>query len=285
MNWGRAKTILIILFLVTDIFLSYILVQTKMGTTRISNETILTTVQVLEKNGLTVSKDIIPNRRPDNQNVVMRNIFDDTQEIADILLGEYEVTKQDDGQHIYQYTSSRAELRSSDEGFIFTLLKSPVPYVKEKEPTPEDMQTKVLDQLAKLGFAKKEIFVDKGHMEEGLYRSFAVPLYRGMKIYGVSMEIVADSEGVVSLSGNWFKPEKTESYEKEQLLDITAVLTGLIYREDCKNMKISVIESAYHVSGDYLNSRELVAVPVYIIQDEKGNKVYFDARMGNMIAE
>ncbi len=285
MNWGRAKTILIILFLVTDIFLSYILVQTKMGITRISNEAIEATVQVLEQNGLAVSKDIIPSRRPENQNVVMRNMFEDTQEIADILLGKYEITTQDNEQHIYQYANESAELKSSDEGFLYRLLKTPVPYAKTEEPTPETMQTKITDQLAKLGFAKKEIFVEKGGMNEGLYRCRAVPLYQNAKIYGVSMEITADSEGIVSLSGNWFKPEKTETYGKEQLLDITAVLAGLIYREDCKNMKISAIESAYYVADDYLNSRELVAVPVYIITDQAGNKVYFDARVGNMITE
>lgn len=283
MNWGRAKTILIIMFLVTDIFLLVVLLQTKLVFTRVPEQTVTETVRILQNNGLEIEPSIIPRRRAENRNIIMRNAFEEPAIAADRMLGSFETKKADQLQHEYHFVSKQASLFVSNIGFTYCRTKEPKPYGFGNEPTAEALQSRITDQLGRLGFDKKETFINDGRLENGLYFCQAVPLYHGVKIYGISMHIVADSEDILSLEGSWFRAVEAEVYEQEPLLDITAVLTGLIYREDCQNMHIMQIENAFYAADDYLSSREIAAVPVYTMTDSKQRRLFFDARVGNMI--
>ncbi|MGN1058971.1 MAG: hypothetical protein ACI4QW_00955 [Clostridia bacterium] len=283
MNWGRAKTILIIMFLVTDIFLLVVLLQTKLVFTRLPEQTVAETVRILQNNGLDIESSVIPRRRAENRNIIMRNAFEEPAAAADRMLGSFETRKADKLQHEYHFVGEQASLFVSNVGFTYRRTKEPKPYRVGEEPTVEALQSKISDQLGRLGFNRKETSIDGGRLENGLYHCQAVPLYQGVKIYGISMHITADSEDILSLEGSWFRAVEAEVYAQEPLLDITAVLTGLIYREDCRNMRIMQIENAFYAADDYLSSREIAAVPVYTVTDSAQRRLFFDARVGNMI--
>ena len=75
MNWGRAKTILIIMFLATDIFLLVILMRTNIETLKIPQKTIQETVKIMSENRVSIKPEQIPAKRVKNQNMIMRNFF------------------------------------------------------------------------------------------------------------------------------------------------------------------------------------------------------------------
>ena len=62
MNWSRAKTILIILFLCTNVFLLTALALSSVNKSVVSEEIISSTVDILERNGVKISAGIIPEK-------------------------------------------------------------------------------------------------------------------------------------------------------------------------------------------------------------------------------
>ena len=62
MNWGRAKTILIILFLCTNTFLLTAIILSSNNSSVVSEAIAKSTVDILKDNGIDVSEEIIPRR-------------------------------------------------------------------------------------------------------------------------------------------------------------------------------------------------------------------------------
>ena len=62
MNWSRAKTILIFMFLATAIFQSFVLYNSERKTKNISPEIITACTELLDKNQISVKTEIIPKR-------------------------------------------------------------------------------------------------------------------------------------------------------------------------------------------------------------------------------
>ena len=283
MNWGRAKTILTTMFLIVDIFLLFVLLQTRQNLTRLSTETILATSKILQNNNITISTETIPQKRAKNQNIIMRNFFEEPSEAAAKLLGTFETVISDDEKHEYQFKSDNRELLINKNGFIYKNQKTPVLYEVGETAKPETLQKEIKAQLKKFGFYEKETIIYDGYLENGIYYCQVAPLYKDMQIYGISMQIQADKEAILSMEGNWFQGIKTEAYDEEGLLDITTILSSLIYRQDHWPEQILQIENAFYAADDYLSSREIAVVPVYAVTDAEGNTKCFDARVGNEI--
>ncbi len=281
MNWGRAKTILTTVFLIVDIFLLFVLLQTRQNLTRLSTETILATSKILQNNNIIISEENIPRKRAKNQNIIMRNYFEEPVEAAAKLLGTFETVISDDEKHEHQFKSDNRELYINENGFVYTNQKTPALYKVGETVKPETIQKDIKAKLKKFGFYEKDTIFYGGYFENGIYYCQVAPLYKDMKIYGISMKIRADKEAILGMEGNWFQGIETEAYEEESLLDITTILSSLIYREDHWPEQILQIENAFYAAGDYLSSREIAVVPVYAITDAEGNTKCFDARVGN----
>ncbi len=282
MNWGRAKTILIMLFLCVDIFLAIVLMQTRANVSTLSEETVAATVHVLEKHNISLDASAIPEKRVANRNVIMRNHFDDPVAVAKKMLDEFTVQKADEAKVDYQFESEEAFLKVSEARFYYSKLKKREPYKTGNEPSPDSMAGKVLNELSKLGFDKKEMVITNARFENGIYHCYVLPTYDEASIYGIKMQVTADRQELLHIEGSWFSPEGTDRYDSESLLDITSVLTAMVYRDDFRGMNIKGLEAAFYAGGDYLQSREIEAVPVYVVTTESG-RIFFDGRTGNEI--
>ncbi|MBQ9914984.1 MAG: hypothetical protein IJO50_02450, partial [Clostridia bacterium] len=85
------------------------------------------------------------------------------------------------------------------------------------------------------------------------------------------------------MSGNWFYGVEEEAQE-DTLLDITAVIAGMKYQENKTPMTVKSVGNAYYIADEYVNSREISAVPVYTVTDDTDTIHIFDARDGSVIA-
>ena len=279
MNWGRAKTILIIMFLTVDIFLLCVLLQTRSDYEQLPKETVEKTVQILQDKGIKIQTETVPRQRTKNQNIVLKNYFSNPAQAAELMLGICEVKLSDDENHEYLFENEEATLKVKDTFFTYTSKKKVMPY-----GSGEKTDTKIVQEnLKKLGFKANEFTVLQEQNASGLFEGRIIPLYNGKKICGISMNVKADKEGILSLEGHWFSSAEAESYGNEPLLDITAVLVNVIYRNDQWPKSVEAIESCFYTSGDYLESREISATPIYVITDQSGHQKYFDARVGNEI--
>ena len=284
MNWGRAKNLLIILFIITDIFLLILLLQIKFTASQIPEDIIEKTAIILQDHGIQVQSEQIPQKRVENRNVIMENFFRLPDEAANKLLGDEAQASVSNSQlYEYRYESPEGTLHIKDSGFTYQSKKTKKPYEADKLPSPEHLTEMVLRKLSDLGFSKRTTVVSRITNHDGIYGCVVEPTYENRKIYGIAMHITVDSEDILSIEGNWFTAEGSEAYGQEKLLDVTAVLTGLIYHEGKTPMTITDISFGYYAADDYLDSREIVAVPVYVITDEPGSIHVFDARVGTAI--
>lgn len=283
MNWGRAKTILIMLFVCVDIFLAIVLMQTRANVSTLSEESIAATVQVLGKHNISLDGAIIPEKRVENCNVIMRNHFDDPIAIAKEMLNEFTIQKADEAKVEYQFESKEAFLKVSEARFSYSKLKNRAPYKAGNEPSKDAMASKVHSELSKLGFQKKDMVIVNGRFENGIYHCDVLPAIGDAKIYGIKMQVTADRQELLHVEGSWFRPEGTDFYAGESLMDITSVLTTMVYRDEFHGMQITGLETAFYAGGDYLQSREIEAVPVYVVTTKTGRQIFFDGRTGHEI--
>ncbi len=276
MSWGRAKTILIIVFLLVDLFLCLVLIQTRQATKQISADIVKQTVSVLEKKEIYISEDIIPTKRAENKNIMMKNYFEAPFENAKRMLGEeFETLENDAEKHRFVFQNERGILSVANHIFTFDALRSPEP-LRENH---DKISSIITSALKELGFREKDFTLNSLRFENGLAYCRALPLYKKQPISGIGMEIVADSIGILKLTGSFFTAQSEETYD-ENLLDITGVLTRLMYREELKGSTILSIENAFYAPEVFSNSREISVLPVYMIKTDANKTWVCDARTG-----
>lgn len=281
MNWGRAKTILIILFLITDLFLMTVLVRIKIMSVQISQETIEQTVTIMKAGGIGVEPQQISSKRIENRSMIMQNFFQEPDHAAVKLLGENVKTVVfDSEQYVYQYESSRGVLDICEEQFEYRNGREPEPYREHPLPDKEAVLQLISDNLQSFGFKRGSYVAEDVWEQEGIYHVTMIPIADGVKIYGIRMHITADSKGILSISGHWFESVGMEENDPVMLMDVTSVLTEMSLKKQIPAVQISDISHGYYAAGDFLSSRELAAVPVYVIEDETGKEYMFDARIG-----
>jgi len=284
MNWGRAKTLLIALFLLVDVFLLLILLQTRLASVKISDDIIQKTVQILNEHQIEVSAGQIPDKRQENQILTMKNYFEKPLEAAERLLGDtFETVASNMETHEYKFKTSSATLEVVGTSFTYSHQPKQNKAKKEAEKSTEELYDAIENMLIELGFAKNSFSVVSLQKREGLYECEVFPQYDKMRIYGVKMYVTADDDDILSIAGDWFTSYSVEQIEDAPLLDITAVLTKMMYESSCQGIKVQQVESGFLALDEYLSSREMAVVPVYIITDVQNVRHYFDARSGNAI--
>ncbi len=289
MNWERAKTILICLFLAVDLFLLAILLHARFTATRLTDRTVRETVSVLKAHQIELEETAIPTRRAKNQNVVLRNYFEKPERIADKFFGRYETLQSDATTHVYCYQQQARTLSVKGTSFIYQNEKMSIAPFTDKvisRAEHESLNKQALERLKKMGFAKKTLSICEGEFHDGLYECKVIPLYSGYRIYGISMHLTMDSEDILSLEGVWFNAVATEEGEEDRLLDVTSVLSSLIFQSENSQTTIHAVENAFYVDQAYLDNREVTAMPIYIIEGErqtvgrKSVRRLFNARNG-----
>lgn len=284
MNWGRAKTILIIMFLITDVFLLLVLMRTRVETLQIPQKTITETVEILSQNHIGIKKEQIPSKRVENQNVIMENFCQHPQETAEKLLGSgAELVSSVPDEYVYQFESPQGILYIQGNGFRFQNKKVPVTDSANNHLPNEEISDIVAAVLEKHGFLKNTVFIYNIWNDAGIYRCDAMPIYNDAKIHGISMHITADAEDILTMEGHWFEPVEVEHNKQERLLDVTTVLTNMALSGIENRIEVLDVSHGFYASDDFLNSLEFAAVPIYVITDSAGNTYKFDARMGNKV--
>lgn len=284
MNWGRAKTILIFLFLATDLFLLLVLMRINMTSVRIPQETIEDTVRIMAAHQVEVEAEQIPADRVKNRSMIMQNLFHEPVVAAKMFLGEeFKTVTIDDAAFVYSYENSLGSLTVTENGFLYSRAAQMKPYRVHPLPDAETMKNSISEALWNFGFEKGSFVLENLREQEGIFEVEAAPVVDDVKIYGIRMHIAMDAEGILTIGGHWFSAVETEENEPELLPDVTSVLTEMTLKNKIPAGKVLHIEFGFYADGDFLSSRELAAVPVYVIQDAQGRITMFDARVGEAV--
>ncbi len=262
MNWSRAKTILIALFLIVDLFLlTTILTESD----RISPEVISSTVEVLKNNGITIDRNIIPSKSQKTPYSEVENVITSYDEFAALLLGDSYTLSGDNS-----FSVGSKKVSFSGNSFIYESSIS-----KDGISTDKNPQNVAAEFLKNIGFDLSGAEVSSQKSEN----STAVTFYNysnSLPVFNSSVTVSVSGEIVTSVSGMWFNTINTNEPDTA-LKSITSILIDTA--ADIKTgTHISSLELGYSLPDSTVFHKSAVLIPVWQITSKDGKQYFPDAR-------
>lgn len=281
MNWDRAKSILIVFFLLINVCLFGILIHARYKDSTLPESVIRSTTELLNQNGIAVKSEIIPKSRFKNQNYNLTTLqFGEEENIEKWLGAGYRSIEKDSSAYCFVYQNENRHLAINKTNLEFYIDKNTLLFSQQEEKNMEDLFS---SKLKKFGFYEKEYYFRSIWFENGLYHCIISPVAEKTKVTGIELKVSMDKEEIIRVSGNWFRYSGRETFADEGLLDITAVMANLIYLENRPIAKLTEISCIAYVSKEYLDNKIVTAVPVYSFSFADGQVFYYDARSGELI--
>lgn len=270
MNWGRVKTVLIILFLATDIFLLGIYMTSKYSSSTISDEVIEDTVAALANNDITINPDIIPKKTQSAAYAEAENIISDYETFAKNLLGD-NIQKID-----YGYESPLGKITFYGDRFNYTT--TTYLFVSANTETVFDTaaaQDIVTTNLKRLGFDLSSATVSQKE-EDNSYVITIENSVNSLPVFNSQVVATISKSGECSLSGIWFNKAESAGSDIE-LKRVTAALIEFIPQlpEGCEIVKI---ETGYNIFDKESFHKSATLIPVWQITCKDGSTYLLDAR-------
>ncbi len=270
MNWGRAKTILIILFLLIDVFLFVLLSYVQNDVSYIKQRTIEETASVLNGHGITIACEQIPRKRMKNFSLQIENLLHNQELLAERFLGKnYNIISENEKTITYQ-NGKTTLLVSNDE---FLLEK---PRNIRKIYSYDEIKKVLYKDLKNFGYDDEDIGLKNYYIKDGVCYISAFHTYKGNRIQNSELLISADKDGILSLGGKCFLITDAHDTE-ENVVDVTSALIDMIYNSEYSGMVVKKVELAYRMNFEYESTSKASAHPVYIVTDVNNKEYIFKA--------
>ena len=271
MNWGRVKTVLIILFLCTDIFLLAIYLTSEYSSSTIPSDVIASTVQVLKNNGIQVDPSVIPQKIQSAPHFEAVNVINSREEFAKKLLGN-QITPTEFG-----FAGAFGTVNFYGDRFNYTMnpgadgLLDINPITNEK--SAKSAAVSVLENLG-LDLSDAKITVTK---DMDGFTITADNTAHNLPIFNSSVSVKA-TKTITSVSGIWFN--SYDSSGLNNLKNITSVLIDFIPNAT-QDIKITKLELGYHIFDFSQYHKSATLIPVWKVTFEDSSVTYLDARNFN----
>lgn len=268
MNWGRIKTILIILFLFTDIFLALIIFNSNKKETSVSPEVIDAAVEILNSHGISIDKSVIPSKIPSAPILQADNVITDYDEFAKKLLGaEFTINGS-------TYSSADAKLTFTGDTFTFESEKKPAP---SKNAAQNKIEKATFSRLKKLGFDVSDAKAVSVSIENGTCKIKIRDYYKKMPVFSSEINVVATENDIISLYGCWYN--RRSSGQSNLLKSTAAILVDFAPKYDGDTpAKISSTELGYSAFDIETYHKSASLIPVNRIRLDSGKEYFMDAR-------
>lgn len=270
MNWSRVKTVLIILFLCTDIFLLATYLTSKYASSTISQNVIESTVEVLENNNIKVDPAIIPQKIPSVMSLDADNVISDYEAFAKMVLGD-ELTKIDFG-----YESNAGKLTFFGDRFNF-VKNSMLDALIDVIPVTDEKMAKdiTVSSLQQLGFDLESAEIttqktDSGYTVTLENRANSLPIFNSQVLVELS------KSGITSVSGIWFNEADSQGGNID-IKSITAALIDFI-PQVASPAEITEIEFGYNIFDKASYHKSSTLIPIWKITLNDGTTHLLDAR-------
>ena len=282
MNWSRVKTILIILFLFTDILLGIGVISSKHKATAIEPEIIKSTVSLLAERNISINPDIIPAKTPGIVYIDAENIISDYDSFAENIFRE-NPQKND---HL-TYEANRHVLSFSGDRFTYKCKDAQKPFndVMANGDFENRAKSIAVDFLTAHGFDLKHTDVKTVKTENGYDITFTgksgkLPIFSSavtVSVTGIHSDI-GELNGVSSVSGSWFNTIGQNGSDVE-LKNITGILIEFMSEyKSSQPVTITDLTLGYTVFESDTLHRSATLVPVWRITLNDGTEYYYDAR-------
>ncbi|MBR4173355.1 MAG: hypothetical protein IKR46_03180 [Clostridia bacterium] len=264
MSWSRIKTILIILFLFTDLFLAASIFVAEKKETEVSQDVFDSAIYILSEHNITLSDSVTLPKISSATVLQADNAVTDYDSFAKMLLGE---------NYDENYVSEKGKIAFSGDKFSFVAkdIPSEIGAITEKAA-----QKKLFTFLKSIGFNMSGAKVVSAKEEDGIWRFTVRGYAEKLPVFSCELGAELSKNGIISLSGSWFNIRDT----REQSGGIKSTLGLLIdfAEEFDRPCKITEIDFGYSVfdNDNYHKSASLIPVNKLVLNDN--TEYYLDAR-------
>lgn len=266
MNWSKAKDILIVLFLLTGLFLLFMLIKST-NSPAVSSEVIESTITVLNNNGISIDKSVIPQKYASLPYKEADNVISSYDDFAKKLLGESYVKGENN-----TYLTDVGVLEFSNNYFSYKYTGAVIDVLLDKNIA----QKKLDGFLQSLGFQTEDtkFTVSKN---EAVYNITCENYSDNVLVRNslVMAEIMGDT--VTSLRGTWFNLTDAKGDENE-IKAVSTSLIDLILLSVKTPATITKIDLVYDLPIENSYHKSAVLVPSWFITTEDGMSYCIDAR-------
>ena len=263
MSWGRIKTILIILFLFTDIFLAVSIFTAEKKESEISPEVYESAIAILKSNNITLGNSAVLPKVSSAPVLQTDNAVTDYDTFAHMLLGDDCVLISSE-----EYSSEKGKLTFSGDRFSFNA------YQNAENPeslTQKKAQKKAFSLLKSLGFNMSDAKVISASEKGGIW-TFLIRDFSGSNpVFSSEIEITFADNEIISLVGSWFNKKDTREQDGS-IKSITGVL--IEFATNCSYTvpaTITSVEFGYSIldAESYHKSASLIPVDKVTLTDQK----------------
>ncbi len=276
MDWARAKTILIAVFLIINLFLGYQVFSNRIGNiSYVDREKIAEVISYLGTKEVHVEGEI-PYRKLDVPALTVQYKQFKTEEAQACLFRPEEKVTAAEGKAFISMisTDTAASIRNGTE---LHFERTSIP---PSAGTVDEQQTRRLidDQLNALGIKHKEKFERSKAIEDGFLTLRYEQRYKGLAIYNSRMLFSANEYGIRDATLVWFNSVEPVKQKTKIMSPTDALLKAHRFMEanEMLPVKISSIEQGYYFStgeNTELDVSKVVvgtAFPVWKVSTDRG---------------
>jgi regulatory protein YycI of two-component signal transduction system YycFG len=271
MDWSKAKNLMIIAFIITNIFLIYHIQKDRLNTdalTARSEQRTKEVVQILEGKGISVDAPI-PIEVIELPSLEVEYIIYDTEKAKDLFFKK--VKDQDDW---------LLTITSNDKTIIFNKINKFSALHELDEDTARSQAEKFLRDR---GLINNNVAFWKQELINNIYKVYFHQRYKGRIVENSYMICTVTNAGVIGFERMWLNPLKFSSVKQEIIPVAKALLKFLEAREETEEVTLKNIELVYWIDlsnssfTKWENIESGTAIPAWRIEDLKGNVTFIPA--------
>ncbi|MBE7044350.1 MAG: hypothetical protein E7397_02380 [Ruminococcaceae bacterium] len=255
MNWHKAKTILIIFFLCTNLFLLAMILTSTSQSMILTDDIVSSTVTILTNNRIEIDEELIPRKTTLIPSVTMQNVITEYPVFAKTVLGDDAVMTETG-----KYKGSAGAITFRGD-FFELIADAPLSASVTKSQDAEAEAKKLLSGFG-FDFSQAEISVSGEYDFTVNFSQKAnhLPVFRS------ELEVVFEPDGIKRISGCWFQNEKIER-EKPEIKSVASVLLDFVTLSNrpATPDKIIGLEFGYGIPTDAIYHNSITLYPAWSI--------------------
>ncbi len=274
MNWSKAKTILIFVFLLLNVFLlttyhSILKSGADMDAGQLN--------QVLKKHNITLKQNVFKTMPRRLESVEFRNLAGDKEVCAGLFWKDGYTAVSDT---VYQKGTQQLTMQRS----VLEFTDSAPDDASYRGITQEKTADKVRNYLGKLGVPQKAIRQTQVSRNDNGELVFSYQMeYQDFPVFNSALQVSVSESGITGIRGVLLTVQDENAIEMDyEILSLQNILLELLSNPELDpqtHYEVVDVALGYYVpKNDAVISTE--AIPAYRIQMGNGKRYYYDARSG-----
>ena len=271
MNWSKAKTILIIFFICTNLFLLLTITMSAGRTSIVTDDIAASTIAILKNNRIYIDSETIPRKTHSIPMMKVKNFVSEYETFAKTFAGENAVLTDNNA-----YSGSRGTIRFEGDYFEFVAAEGTFSEETKRLSAASAVQV-ANDIMKKLGFSDSNavcsVSVDNDKTTAKFTRKKDSLCY-----FNSDITLVMTSSGLEKIYGTWFLDESALP-DKVVMKSVTGVLIDYISLTNRPTVdeKITSLDLGYAILEDGIYHKEAVMTPCWRITLDNGETYVLNA--------